>query len=164
MPVYNCRVTRPQCRHGRTAFGELDRNRRDVRLRAPRLPAIHRSKNHKNRSGAGRSRRKGPFGAIYPGDALDSVVLYRGGRNGVICFDSFRSKELRDRLSPEPGRVVRVEYDPFSDCGKVRGYNVPSVAGITLANGYHVLQPWFAAAAGIVGSSTRTTASANDCR
>jgi hypothetical protein len=102
---------------------------------------------------------KEPFGPIYPSDSIDSVILYRGGRNGVTCFDAFRSKELHDRLSPKNGQLVTVEYDTFSDFGKVRGYNVRSIDGIILANGYHVSRPDFAGSAGVVGNSNST----NDC-
>jgi hypothetical protein len=99
---------------------------------------------------------KEPFGPIYPSDALDSLILYRRGRNGVICFDAFRSNELHDRFSSRNGQLVTVEYDTASDFGKVRGYNVRSIDGIVLANGYNVLRPDFAASAGVVGNSTST--------
>jgi hypothetical protein len=101
---------------------------------------------------------KEPFGPIYPSDP-DSVILYRKGRNGVTCFDAFRSKELHDRLSPKNRQLVTVEYDTFNDFGKVRGYNVHSIDGLILANGYHVLRPDFAASAGVAGNSNST----NDC-
>ena len=92
---------------------------------------------------------KGPLGiADPPWDGPDAVVLYRTGRNGVICFDAFHSKELHDRLSAKNGQSVTVEYDTFSDFGRVRGYNVHSVDGMVLANGYHVLREDFAATAG----------------
>ncbi len=87
-----------------------------------------------------------------PWDAPDAVVLYRRGRNGVVCYDGFHSKDLHDRLSAKNGQPVTVEYDTFSDLGKVRGYNVHSVDGIILANGYHVLRQDFAGSAGIVAS------------
>ena len=68
-------------------------------------------------------------------------------------------ENFHDRLLSKNGPIVTVEYDTFSDFGKVRGYNVGSVDGIRLANGYHVLRPDFAASAGIVGNST----SNDDC-
>ena len=101
---------------------------------------------------------KEPFGPVYPSEP-ESVVLYRQGRNGATCFDAFRSKELHDLLSPKNGQPVTVEYDTFNDFGKVRGYNVHSIDGFILANGYHVSRPDFAASAGVAGSS----ASTSDC-
>jgi hypothetical protein len=89
----------------------------------------------------------------------DAVVLYRTGHHGVICFDEFHSRELHDRLLSRNSQSVTVEYDTFSDFGKVRGYNVGSVDGIRLANGYHVLKPEFAGSAGVAGNSTST----DDC-
>jgi hypothetical protein len=92
---------------------------------------------------------KGPLGiAGPPWDGPDGVVLYRTGRNDVICFEAFHSKDLHDRLSAKNGQAVTVEYDTFSDFGRVRGYNVHSVDGMILANGYHVLREDFAATAG----------------
>jgi hypothetical protein len=92
---------------------------------------------------------KGPLGiADPPWDGPDAVVLYRTGRNGVICFDAFHSMELHDRLLTKNGQPVTVEYDTFSDFGRVRGYNVHSVDGMVLANGYHVFRSDFAASAG----------------
>jgi hypothetical protein len=101
---------------------------------------------------------KEPFGPVYP-SAPDSVILYRRGRNGVTCFDAFRSKELHDRFSPKNGQLVTVEYDTFTDFGKVRGYNVHSIDGLILGNGYHVSRPDFAASAGVAGNSNST----DDC-
>jgi hypothetical protein len=75
---------------------------------------------------------KGPLGITDPPwDAPDAVVLYRTGRNGVVCFDAFHSKDLHDRLSGKSGQPVAVESDTFSDFGRVRGYNVHSVDGCT---------------------------------
>jgi hypothetical protein len=101
---------------------------------------------------------KEPFGPVYPSDP-DSVILYRAGRNGVTCFDAFRSKELHERLLPKSGHLVAVEYDTFNDFGEVRAYNVHSIDGIILANGYHVFRPDFAGSAGVAGNSNST----NDC-
>jgi hypothetical protein len=93
---------------------------------------------------------QGPMAvAQAPWDGPDAVVLYRPGRDGVICYDAFRSKDLHDRLLPKNGQLVTVEYDTFSDFGKVNGYNVHAVDGIVLANGYHVLRNDYAATAGI---------------
>jgi hypothetical protein len=100
---------------------------------------------------------KGPPGlAGPPWNAPDAVLLYRNGRNGVVCFDAFKSKELHDRLLPKNGQPVAVEYDTASDFGKVRGYNVHSVDGMVLANGYHVLKPEFTGSAGVLGNSSST--------
>src|SRR5476651_2084513 len=93
---------------------------------------------------------KGPSGqAGPPWDGQDAVILYRTGRNGVVCFNAFHSKDLQNRLSAKNGKLVTVEYDTFSDFGKVRGYNVHSVDGIILANGDHVLRDDFAPSGGI---------------
>jgi hypothetical protein len=94
---------------------------------------------------------KEPFGPIYP-SAPDSVIVYRKGRNGVTCFDAFRSKELHDRLSPKNGRLVTVEYDTLNYFGEVRGYDVRSIDGFFLADGYHVFRPDFVASAGVAGN------------
>jgi hypothetical protein len=92
----------------------------------------------------------------------DAVVLYRTGRNDVICFDAFHSNELHDRLSAKNGQLVTVEYDTFSDFGKVRGYNVHSIDGIILANGYHVLREDFAGSAGVLQKG-EGSAGGDDC-
>ena len=101
---------------------------------------------------------KEPFGAIHPSDP-DRVILYRKGWNGVTCFDVFSSKELPERLSPQNGHLVTVEYDTFNNFGNVRAYNVHSIDGLILANGDHVIRPDFAASAGVAGNSKST----NDC-
>ncbi len=106
-----------------------------------------------------------PFGPINPPlpDPPDTVVLYRTGHGGVICFDLFHSPELHKDLLSEDGKRVTVVYDTFSDFGKVRGYNVHSIDGIVLANGYHVLRPDFAASAGSAGAPGSDTASKDAC-
>ena len=110
---------------------------------------------------------KGPQGiAGPPWNGPDAVVLYRTGREGVMCFDGFHSKDLHDRLAAKNGQLVTVEYDTFSDFGKVRGYNVHSVDGMRLANGYHVLREDFAATAGVVASERGNgtfSGGMNDC-
>jgi len=97
----------------------------------------------------------------------DAVLLYRTGRNGVVCWDFFRSKELHDFLSAKNGQPVTVEYETFSDFWKIRGYNVRSVDGKMLASGYHVLKPEFAGSSGVTafggGGSGNLTASEEDC-
>jgi hypothetical protein len=97
-----------------------------------------------------------------PWDGPDSVVLYRNGHNGVVCFDAFNSKELHDLLLSKNGQSVTVEYDTFSDFGKVRGYNVHAVDGKILANGYHMVKPESAGSSG-VASAGAGTASREDC-
>lgn len=104
---------------------------------------------------------KGPFDLTSPNEP-DAVVLYRNGRNGVVCFDGFRSRELHDFLLPKNGQSVTVEYDTFTDFGKVRGYNVHSVDGKILANGYHVLKPEYAVSSGVAKTGSGT-ASGDDC-
>ena len=94
--------------------------------------------------------------------AFDDVVLYRSGRNGVICYDVLHSKELHNFLLPKNGHLVTVEYDTLSDFAKVRGYNVHSVDGKLLANGDHVLREDFAGAAGVAREG-RGPARAEDC-
>jgi hypothetical protein len=106
---------------------------------------------------------KGPPGITGPTwDGPDTVVLYRTGRNDVICFDAFHSKQLHDRLSVKNGQTVTVEYDIFSDFGRVRRYNVHSVDGMIPANGYHVLREDFAATAGVARTGA-DSAVKNDC-
>jgi len=105
---------------------------------------------------------KGPHDLLEGWDGPDDVVLYRSGRNGVICTDAFHSQELHDHLSSKNGQPVTVEYDTFTDFGKVRGYNVRSVDGMMLANGYHVLKPEYAASAGVMGYGAGRV-SGDDC-
>jgi hypothetical protein len=106
---------------------------------------------------------KGPLGLTGPPwDGPDAVVLYRNGRNDVVCFDAFRSKEVHDSLLRKNGQSVTVEYDTFSDFGKVRGYNVHSVDGKILANGNHVLKPEYAGSSGVAKAGVGT-ASEDDC-
>jgi hypothetical protein len=106
---------------------------------------------------------KGPVGLTGPPfDGPDAVVVYRNVRNGVVCFDAFNSKELHDLLSSKNGESVMVEYDTFSDFGKVRGYNVHSIDGKILANGYHMVKPEYAGSSG-VASAGAGTASREDC-
>ncbi len=96
---------------------------------------------------------KGPWNLTEPPwNGPDAVVLYRSGRNGDVCFDAFHSKELHDRLTSKNGQAVTVEYDTFSDFGKMRGYNVRSVDGMVLAHGTQLLKPEFAASAGVAGT------------
>jgi hypothetical protein len=106
---------------------------------------------------------KGPWPFNDPSsDGSDAVFLYRNGRNGVVCYDGFDSKELHDFLLSKNGQSVTVEYDTFTDFGKVRGYNVHSVDGKILANGYHVLKPEFASSTGVARAGSGT-ASGEDC-
>ncbi|MGA6984780.1 MAG: hypothetical protein WBZ01_01895 [Terriglobales bacterium] len=106
---------------------------------------------------------EGPVGiAGPPRDGPNAVVLYRTGRNGVICYDAFHSKDLHDRLSAKNGKLVTVEYDTFSDFGTVLGYNVHSVDGMILANGYHVLREDFGGTAGVAGNGPGS-AGESDC-
>ena len=68
------------------------------------------------------------------GHDTDRVLLYRPGKNDVLCYDSLSSRELHDRLLAKNGMAVTVEYDVSSNLlGKVYGYNVRSVDGIILA-------------------------------
>ena len=93
---------------------------------------------------------KGPLGISGPPwDGPDGVVLYRTGRDGVICYDAFHSKDLHDRLLAKNGQPVTVEYDTFRSFGRMSGYNVHSVDGMILANGDHVLRDDFAATSGL---------------
>jgi hypothetical protein len=93
---------------------------------------------------------QGPMDITHaPWDGPDAVVLYRTGRNGVICYDGFHLKDLHDRLLAKKGQPVTVEYDTFSYFGKVLAYNVHPVDGFVLANGYHVLREDFAGTAGV---------------
>ena len=99
---------------------------------------------------------KGPPILIVPrSEGPDDVLLYRVGRNGVICYDVFSSRELHDYLSPKNGHLVTVEYNTFSDFGKVRAYNVHSVDGKVFANG-------LAGGAGVAKEGSGS-ASGDDC-
>jgi hypothetical protein len=82
------------------------------------------------------------------------VVIYRAAGEGY-CFDAFFSSELRQRLAPKQGQTVQVEYNTWSDFGRVRGYNVRSVDGMILAVGDKPIKDiqWYGGAAGI-GSGT----------
>jgi hypothetical protein len=106
---------------------------------------------------------EGPLGITDPPwDGPDAVVLYRTGRGGVICYDAFRSKDLHNYLSGKNGKPITVEYDTFSSFGKISGYNVHSVDGMILANGYHVLRGDFAATAGVARAGAGS-AGPDDC-
>lgn len=106
---------------------------------------------------------QGPMAINYaPWNGPDAVVLYRSGRNSVICWDGFHSKDLHDRLSDKNGQPVTVDYDTFSDFGRVHGYNVHAVDGIVLANGDHVLREDYAATAG-VAKEGQGSAGESDC-
>jgi hypothetical protein len=105
----------------------------------------------------------GPLGiADAPWDGPDGVVLYRTGRNGVICYDAFHSKDLHDRFAAKNGQAVTVEYDTFSDFGKVGGYNVHSVDGMVLANGTHLVRDDYAASAGSASKGSGSSGG-DDC-
>lgn len=106
---------------------------------------------------------QGPMAITHaPWDGPDAIVLYRPGRNGVICYDGFQSRDLHNRLLAKNGQPVTVEYDTFSDFGKVRGYNVHAVDGIVLANGYHLVREDYAATAGIAREG-QGSGSEGDC-
>lgn len=96
-------------------------------------------------------------------DAFDSLTIYRTGRGGTTCFETFHSPELREMFSPKNGQQVMVEYDTFSDFGKVRGYNVHSIDGFVLANGYHLVRPDYGAGSGAVIGPGQTSASGDYC-
>jgi hypothetical protein len=104
---------------------------------------------------------KGPQGLLDHWEGPDAVVLYRSGRNGVVCYDAFHSKELHDFLLSKNGRSVTVQYDTFSDFGKVRGYNVRSVDGMMLANGTHVFKPEFGSSSGVFRNGPGTAGGDN---
>jgi len=84
-----------------------------------------------------------PWGPLYPPSEQppNFVVVYRAGHNGVVCFDTFHSKDLHNVLLSKNGKSVTVEYDTWSEFGKVYGYNVHSVDGVLLANGSYVFHP-----------------------
>src|ERR1700691_5190587 len=49
-------------------------------------------------------------------------------------------KSLRDHLAQRSVDTVTVEYNPFSDFGHERSYNVRSVDGVLLAEGRRVVK------------------------
>jgi hypothetical protein len=105
---------------------------------------------------------KGPSILVGPSEGAEDVVLYRTGRNGVICSDIFHSKELHDYLLAKNGQMVTVEYDTFSDFGRVRGYNVHSVDRKVLVNGDHLVRDDFAAGSGVAKEGSGS-ARGSDC-
>jgi hypothetical protein len=97
-----------------------------------------------------------PSGMPSPEDNSDAVTVYRKGRAGEMCYDKFHSEELHKALSPKHGQFVTVEFDTFTDFGKVRGYNVHSIDGVVLANGYHSLHPEWDGESGVVSAGAGT--------
>jgi hypothetical protein len=71
--------------------------------------------------------------ASRPSDMPNAVLLFRTGRNGVICHDAFPSEELHDRLLAKNGHAVTVEYEILPIHDKTRFYRVHSVDGMILA-------------------------------
>jgi hypothetical protein len=69
-------------------------------------------------------------------DGRTRFILYRRVGN-LYCFDRFQSEELYDRLKSKRLGTVPVEYNEFSSYGRVHGYNVRSVDGVILANGWY---------------------------
>jgi hypothetical protein len=65
-------------------------------------------------------------------------------------------------LLTKNGQPVTVEYDTFSDFGRVRGYNVHSVDGMILADGYHLSGRDLAATAGVARKGP-SSAGGDDC-
>lgn len=100
-----------------------------------------------------------PWGPLYPPSETppDFVVVYRTGHNGVVCFDTFHSKNLHNALLSKKGNPVTVEYDTWSQFGRVYGYNVRSIDGIELANGSHVLWPGILGVNGVHSQSNTDT-------
>jgi hypothetical protein len=108
---------------------------------------------------------KGPPGfsdLASPGPDTDKVLIYRFGKNDTLCFDSFSSKELHDRLLSKNRTLVAVEYDAstYLLSGKVYGYNVRAIDGIVLAK-LRSGEP--VGGGGGVGSRGPGTVSGDDC-
>jgi hypothetical protein len=84
---------------------------------------------------------KAPWGVVGPEwqDGTPPLVLYRQV-NGSYCYTAFKSQELRDRLAQKHSDTVTVEYNVFSDFGRVHSYNVRSVDGVLLQDGQHVVK------------------------
>jgi hypothetical protein len=104
-----------------------------------------------------------PWGEVGPEwqDGSAPIVVYR--RMGSdYCYDAFHSQELHDRLAPARERTITVEYNVFSDFGRVRSYNVRSVDGLLLANGQHVVRDIEVFGGQILGDKTAST-STNTC-
>ena len=102
-----------------------------------------------------------PSGIPSPEDNSDVVTVYRKGHAGEMCYDKFHSEELHKTLSPKQGQLVTVEFDTFTDFGKMRGYNVHSIDGIVLANGYHSVYPTRGDESGVVSTGAGTTGGAS---
>jgi hypothetical protein len=66
-------------------------------------------------------------------------VLYRRVGN-MYCWDGIFSEELLDHLKSRHLNTVTVQYDEFSNFGRVRGYNLRSVDGVILAIGSRVIK------------------------
>jgi hypothetical protein len=102
-----------------------------------------------------------PSGIASQEDNSDAVTVYRKGRGGEMCYDKFHSAELHKALSPKQGQLVTVEFDTVTDFGRLRGYNVHSIDGIVLANGYHSLHPGWGGESGSVSTGEGTTGGAS---
>jgi hypothetical protein len=84
---------------------------------------------------------KAPWGEVGPewDDGTPPLVLYREV-NGSYCYTAFKSQELRERLAQKRSDTVTVQYNVFSDFGRIRSYNVRSVDGVILHDGEHVVK------------------------
>jgi hypothetical protein len=84
---------------------------------------------------------KAPWGQVGPewDDGTPPLVLYRNV-SGSYCYTAFRSQELRERLAQKRSNTVSVDYNVFSDFGRMRGYNVRSVDGVLLHDGERVVK------------------------
>ena len=104
-----------------------------------------------------------PWGEVGPEwhDGSPPVVVFRRMGDGY-CYDAFHSSELRARLAPKAGGMVRVEYNTFSDFGREHSYNVRSVDGMILSNGQRAVKNIDSFGGQILGSRA-TQNSTDEC-
>jgi len=79
---------------------------------------------------------KAPWGEIGPSteDGQPLVILYRRVADG-FCYDALYSSKLRNHLSKQSQGSVTVEYNRFSDFGRIGAYNIRSVDGLLINDG-----------------------------
>ena len=61
----------------------------------------------------------GPAELIDPPNGTDAVILYRIGRNRVVCYDVFWSKRLHDQLPQRKGKPLPLSTTPSGTGARV---------------------------------------------